>query len=589
MKKIWIAIFSLFFTTLSRGQTFRHYDYLGAGHQNEVSVTSSSGNAQWTADGFDIQNDEQLKAASRFLAQASFGADWSTIQMTAAMGYDTWLEEQFNLPVGATTPIFQRHSIAFGEEEVDENFGGKHWFKTAWMHSNMTTPDILRQRLGFALSQHFVFSNANSDLFEDFGMVTSNYYDMLLNNAFSNYQTLLTEVSRSPAMGLFLSHFANPKEDLANNIHPDENYAREIMQLFSIGLWELNTNGTRKYDSNGEFIPTYTNADIKEFAQVFTGFGDGTSNGTFQSFDDTEFDPNETLITPMSMYDDYHDRSSKRLLNGIVLPAGQSGLQDFEQTIDHLSTHANTAPFFAKAMIKFLTTSNPSPSYVQRVVNVFNPASPNNLEEVFKAILLDPEARTCTPSATYSFGKLREPITRYMNYLKALPVLPVINGEFLYEMGCLAQETGQVPMESPSVFNFFSPEYSPQGEISQTYRVAPEFQILNSTNAIGIVNRVDEWAIRRIYFGDCVSEWLEPEETEAWEEDYLMDYSTLTPLANHTDALLNRLDILFANGQLSDDTKNIIKNAVNQLDNAEDKLRMAIYLILVSPDYVILK
>ena len=191
---------------------------------------------------------------------------------------------------------------------------------------------------------------------------------------------MIEDVSYHPAMGLFLSHFNNPKADPANNIHPDENYAREIMQVFSIGLWQLDQYGNRKYDNNGQFIPTYSNTDIKEFAQVFTGLGEGSANGTFGEFND------ELLmdggILPMKMYEDFHDTSTKKLLNGYELPANQPGDQDIAMTLDHLSSHSNTAPFIAKSLIRFLTTSNPSGAYVQRVANAFDPFAQDNFQEV---------------------------------------------------------------------------------------------------------------------------------------------------------------------------------------------------------------
>ena len=481
-------------TQQAQAQTFRHYDFLGAGHNKEIIVTTSSSssetNGNQTVDGFDIQDDAQLKDASRFLAQCTFGADMATIQTAAAMGYEAWLEEQFALPMISTTDEMFRHGSVYGDGEIDAI---ALFFRSAWMTNNLVSPDILRQRMAFILSQIMVI-NTNSDLFEDFGGLSSNYYDMLSRNAFGNYQNLLMDVSLSPSMGLFLSHYNNPKANPANNIHPDENYAREIMQLFSIGLWELNQNGTRKYDENGAYIPTYTNADIKEFAQVFTGLGNGSDEGFFGGIDDEGgIDINYTATFPMKMYENHHDTSSKNLLNGVVLPAGQSGMEDVSQTINHLASHNNTAPFISKALIQFLTTSNPSPAYVERVANAFNPFAANNFQQVISAILLDPEARSCSAYTT----KLREPLVRYMNFLRAFHLSANENADYEYNFACTKDRFGQSPLEAPSVFNFFRPDYKPNSSIEWNYLVGPEFQIMNAPNAIGYVNEMNNMAIKQ--------------------------------------------------------------------------------------------
>ncbi|MEM6769685.1 MAG: DUF1800 family protein, partial [Bacteroidota bacterium] len=486
--------FLLLLFTVSASAQFDHPDFLGAGHDHNVTVTTSSdatvaGAA--TVDGFGVQNQEQLTAASRFLAQATFGADYATIDMTAAMGYAAWLNEQFALPMVSAAEEMRRIGYQYPEEDEDgegEIDLSSFRFRSAWMSNALTSPDLLRQRMAFALSQILVV-NQSGDLFEDFGLYAGNYYDLLARNSFGQYQPLLLDVTLSPTMGLFLSHYNNRKANPELNIQPYENYAREIMQLFSIGLWELQPNGLRKLDAQGRPIPTYTNNDIKEFAQVFTGLTNGVGNG----FSDDDIDPANQLSTgvPMRMYDDYHDTSSKVLLNGTVLPGGQAGMMDIEQTIGHLSTHSNTAPFICKQLIQRFTTSNPTPRYVMDVAAVFNPTAPNNFRDVLRAILLHPEARSCNPNSQPEFGKLREPMHRVMNMMRNFPLRPEDDGSYLFELGCLQETLGQYPLNAPSVFNFYRPDYQPQGAIGQRQLVAPEFQILNSTNAIGIINDVN--------------------------------------------------------------------------------------------------
>lgn len=596
-------LFLLLSWSISTHAQSKHLDYLGGGHDNHVVVTTSSSvsnetDGQRTVDGFPIQNQAQLKAASRFLAQATMGADYATIQMTAAMGYEAWLDEQFQLPQVSIVDEMLIHNLLYGDEgESIEDPIYHVYFRSAWMTNNLSSPDLLRQRMAFNLSQIMVV-NDKSDFFEDIGQMIGTYYDMLQTNAFNNYQTLLTDVTLSPAMGFFLSHFNNPKENLAENIHPDENYAREIMQLFSIGLWELNPNGLRRRDEQGQFIPTYNNADIKEFAQVFTGLGAGVANGVFGEVTNELLENVVPIVmNPMKMYPDFHDTSEKRLLNGVVLPANQPGMEDINQTIAHLSNHPNTAPFISKSLIKLFTTSNPSATYVQDVGNVFDPDADNNFQTVLKAILLHREARTCNPSEGYTFGKLREPVVRLMNYLKAFHLSTNTNEDYFTFLECFADKTGQSPLESPSVFNFYLPDYSPQGPINQNYLTAPTFQILNSTNAIGIVNDVDLRTVRGGYLSsECIGEeefeGEEEDDDEDYEEDpslYQMDFSEVLPLTLDPSELIDYLDILIANGLLQDDTKQIIRDAISQLEVPEERLRLALYLILIAPDYAILK
>lgn len=614
---------------------YTHLDFIGAGHDNEITVTTSSNGSgttgEATVDGFSITNQAQLKDASRFLAQATFGADYATIQMVAAMGYEAWLQEQFALPAISIVDEMQRASIyAKGEEEEEEEEEedgeedeedreeeddkdreeqeeeeeeeeflpiNSYYFDLAWMNNHLTSPDALRQRMSFALSQIMVV-NRNGDFFEDTGLMGGNYYDMLNGNSFGNYQTLLTDVTLNMNMGLFLSHYNNRKADPTANTRPDENYAREIMQLFSIGLWELNPDGTRRYDSNGQFIPSYTNEDIKEFAKVFTGLGHPMIDGFNEPFS-AEFFAQIASGLPMKMYDEYHETSEKRLLNGVVLPAGQSGMQDISQTIDHLANHANTAPFICKQLIQRFTTSNPSAAYVMDVASVFDPGAPNNFQDVISAILLHPEARQCTPTEQYTFGKLREPLVRVMNMLKSFQVAAYDNGSFHTFMGCLQNTLGQFPLRAPSVFNFYRPDYAPQGVISQRYMVGPEFQIFNSTNAIGIVNDVQNRTIFGPFLGlFCLFEdevFDEEEVYYAFDEDNpdwfmeFQDYSDIVPLLNRPEDLVSYLNIVAANGMLQDDTKSIIANAIRQLPTPQEKLRMALYLVYISPDYAILK
>ncbi len=578
-------IFLFFFLIqyfLSHSQEdFRHLDFMGAGHTIKMSVKASSTeftSAEATIDGFPISNDEQLKQASRFLAHCTFGADYSTIQMAASMGYEAWLQEQFDLP-----------DISFHQEEINQTrnkYGfGYRLFGSTWMTNTLTTPDLLRQRMTFNLSQIMVLSGNTMMVFQRTDLhPLAAYYDFLQQNSFSNYRNLLKDIALSPQMGHFLSHYNNPKEDTLLNIHPDENFAREIMQLFSIGLWELNQDGSRKIDVMGNYISSYTNENIKEFAQVFTGLGiniDVPFGGIFFG----------NWTEAMGMHNEFHDTSSKVLLNNTVLPANQDGMNDIEQTIDHLSMHPNTGPFICSSLIKKFTTSNPSPQYVKDIVAVFNPFEEDNFENVIKAILLHPEARKCEATPEYTFGKLREPLLRLMNLLRAFPLSTNTFGDYWNFLRCPIFTIGQAPLQAPSVFNFFTTEYKPQGIIGQSDLVAPEFQILSAPNTIGLINDINTRSVDRIYMDDgCgIFGMFEP---TFYQEDislYKMDYSSLYLFENNEDALVNHLNILLANGLLTPFTIETITNAIKGLESFDDQIKLAIYAILISPDYAILK
>ncbi len=572
-----------------------HTDFIGAGHDNGVTVTTShnqnaSNNGQKTVDGFPITDLNVLSDASRFLAQASMGADWEMIQMTAAMGYEAWIDEQFTIQkTSMISQMYQAWDLFPYEpdpgEVLEENPPlWRYYFNAAWWNNVLSKPDALRQRIALALSEIFVISLYGSDLFEDVSNVGGNYLDLLSDHAFGNYRNLLGDVTRNPGMGIYLSHYNNPKIDLANNIFPDENYAREIMQLFSIGLKELNNDGSLKLDNFGNAIPTYTNLDINEYAKIFTGFGDGSPNGEFGAIENE--DEIARLTTPMKMYENWHELGQKNLLNGLVVPAGQTGEQDVDMALDGLFAHDNVPPFISKKLIQFLVSSNPSPAYINRVSNVFidnGQGVRGDFKAVVKAILLDSEARDCDAINHPTNGKLREPLLRLTSVAKAFNPYTSTNPFFAVGYD-YTEVVNQTPLMSPSVFNFFSPFYQPAGDIQNNGLVGPEFQILNSSTSISYVNVADA-----MFFGDEYLATFEEGVPDPVLFDLTDEQSLLSANPNDATVLVERLNILMAAGQLSNNTKNIIINAVDQLTDADDKLDMAMYLIMISPDAVILK
>jgi uncharacterized protein (DUF1800 family) len=573
---------------------------LGDDPSQEITITTSSNFTPpyWThtASGEKtidrIGLDGRRLEAARFLSQASLGADQATIDRVADMGIEAWIDEQLAMPVQPFLPqlyqvfaeVIEWYLINGGDpNEIDYR---PYWniFAYTWWENHMAAQDLLRQRVALALSEILVIS-FDSDL-SGFADGLSSYYDVLLKHALGNYEDLLYDVSTHPCMGFYLSHLNNPRSIPEENIHPDENYAREIMQLFSIGLYELNPDGSRKTDGQGNWIPTYGQQDIKELAKVFTGMGVGGVvdnewvDEPFFGLDIWVAD----MTVPMIMYQEWHDPGSKTLVGGYVIPGGQPGFQDIRDAVHHLAMHPNVGPFISKHLIQRLVTSNPSPAYIERVAQVFadnGSGARGDLGAVVKALLLDQEARSCESLTDPSFGRLREPWTRYTHFTKALPMEQYYgrywNISYNYYLA-----TGQMPLASRTVFNFFLPDFQPNGPIAEQGYVAPEFQIHNSRTSIEYINQVNDWAV----WGYIMDDWEEGNPYVTYNLDELI------PLARDPEALINRLDMLFTHGMLSERTRQIIKAAITPMINGnyrDDRTRLALYLMLMSPDYAVMK
>jgi uncharacterized protein (DUF1800 family) len=515
----------------------------------------------------------EINASSLLASQATFGVPFEEIQSIAQMGAEPWLDSQFTLPVTTHTPIVddlvaRRNAGEFAGFEQNIEF--LIFFRRfGWWHNTVTAPDVLRQRVAFALSEIFVVSdNVDALIINPYAL--TNYYDMLLVNSFGNYRNLLKGVALHPAMGIFLSHVNNRKADPANNTFPDENFAREVMQLFSIGLFELNVDGSVRTDVNGQPIPTYSNAEIREFAKIFTGLSYGGPGAAFGN-------ANPVFQTPMLMFDAFHEPGEKRLLNGLMVPAGQSGDQDIDAAVDNLFNHPNVGPFIGKQLIQRLVTSNPSPDYVERVARVFNGDASGlrgDLQAVVRAVLLDPEAGN--PPTPANGGKLREPIVRYASMVRQFDANSTDG--FYFNTGYFLQQVlRQHPLSSPSVFNFFQPAHSPAGELADAGLVAPEFQITTSTTIANMTNVVD-FAVN----GDFVMDAPDPPFGTV-----TLDLSDYTALAGDIDALLDRLNIVLMYGRLGDDTRAAIRGVLVDINDLAFRAQTAIYLMLVSPDYAI--
>lgn len=592
-----VFLLLLFFSSiLSNAQTYG--DYIGGGHDQNITVTTSS---DFQPPGFDEVAEGsntiavsgltgKLIDAGRFLAQATMGADRMTIDAVAKLDFETWIDQQMALPPTYVRPLiqeiydttFQRHLAAGGDSLDYPEIPTNEHFDYAWWQVNMTNDDLLRQRIAFALSEIFVIS-FHSEL-DRYGEGVASYYDMLAENAFGNFEEILTAVSLHPCMGVYLTHLNNPKSNPAQFIHPDQNYAREMMQLFTIGLYELNQDGTRVQDNQGNDIPTYDNDDIMEFAKIWTGLGGGATVQMQDTIVPPEFGmrPNEIdMAETMAMYDDHHEAGAKYLLNGFVVPAGQTGMEDINTALEHLLNHQNVGPFIGKQLIQRLVKSNPSPAYVSRVAAAFNDNGAGvrgDMKAVIKAILLDEEARSCAWYNDPVQGKLKEPIIRYTHFARAIGGISE-DGKFWNEGADYNNGAGQHPLYSFSVFNFYWPDFQPIGPIASQGYVAPEFQVFNSNTSIGFVNFVNEWTVNETLLNAGGNN----------EDIVFTNLDEIITHAEDTEALINYLDILLTNGMLKDDTRQIITTIVDPMNDPYEKVKLTIYLMVISADYTILK
>ena len=379
-------------------------------------------------------------------------------------------------------------------------------------------------------------------------------------------------------MGVYLDMLSNDKEDPETGRNPNENYAREILQLFTIGLYKLHPDGSLQLDVNGLPIATYDQEVIKGFAQVFTGW---TFAGQDRSEEWRFYWPEPDWRQPMEVWTEHHSTGAKQLLNGVVLPAGQTPQADLTAALDNIFQHANVGPFVCRHMIQRLVTSNPSPGYVYRCGQSFaNSLYPNgqgvrgDMKAVLRTILLDWEARSTDVLNQQGYGKVREPIVRFVNLLRALKAQPPADGRFRYYWQASAEwGLNQAPLQAPTVFNFFEPTYSQPGAIAEAGIVAPELQITNETSVFGTAN-----------FLRGVLEGYADDNTEI-----TLDYSYLTS-AGSTAVLLDRVNLLFYAGGMSSETRTILADALNDSDfptNPVERALTLVWLVSLSPEFVV--
>ncbi len=496
--------------------------------------------------------------ASRFLGQAGFGATDAQIGRVQTLGYSGWLDEPFSAPrsQGHYDWMVER---GYAVTTNINNFNGTD--NTLW-RKLISSPDVLRQRITLALSEIFVVSMTGLPI-NWRGFVAAAYMDVLETNAFGTYRTLLGEVTLSPGMGSYLNMRGNLREDPATGRVPDENYSREVLQLFSLGLTELAADGTLK---NGVATDTYGQDTITGLAKVFTGWNNNAANNT---------DPGYAQ-RPMVLTAANHSTSVKQFL-GVTIAAGTPGATALQTALDTIAAHPNVGPFIGRQLIQRLVASNPSPAYVARVSAVFanNGAGVRgDLRAVIKAILLDDEARRAPVAGDTTRGKLREPVVRFIQWARTFGLASPTG---LWNIGNVSDPStrlGQSPLRSPSVFNFFRPGYVPPNSALGTLNLnAPEFQITNESTVVGWAN----WAQTFVQSGVG--------ETRP-------DYTAELALATDATALVKRVSLLLSGDTLSAATLATIGTAVGSISATTDagkrnRVYAAIHLVLCAPEYLV--
>jgi uncharacterized protein (DUF1800 family) len=552
--------------------------------------------------------------AARFLTQATFGPKKSEIDALTNKSIDTWIRDQMALPYTSHQAAVKFDRDTYGGSSSNWNVTHSHNRQSAWFKNALTAPDQLRQRVAFALSQILVISDVSLSSDNQTEPI-AHYYDLLGNGAFGNFRTLLENVTLHPMMGNYLSSLRNSKGDPIAGTAPDENYAREIMQLFTIGLSQLQPDGTLALGSDGLPVPTYNQTTITELAKIFTGWSYfGTTN--FRSGGSSD----DSLTRPMILFPAYHDDGIKNLSPVLATPisAAQGGVRDLQLTLDALFTHPNTAPFISKQLIQRLVTSNPSPGYVYRVAQRFvNNGSDvrGDLAAVVRAILTDHEARSPDVAANPSYGKLKEPLLRLTGLLRSFNASST-SGRFLGYQHTVdgvpitgatprpasAAQISQTPyiatrfdnvqtslaqaaMRAPTVFNFYRPDYVLPGPLATAGLVAPEFEITDDNFAINVPNGLRNYVSAAIPTTAGVPSPAAP---------YVVipDFTFEQTLVASPAALVDHLNLVLASGSLTSATRTRITTALNALPTATsaiDRVRAAVLLVITSPGAAIQK
>ncbi len=538
------------------------------------------------------------QATALFLTRATFGPTQSDIVSLTGTSPSDWILAEFNKPATLNLDFVRNELNRTNSCSADGgiNCEVKQIPTFSFWINAIEADDQLRQRVAFALSQILVISGREPEALFEVPETVAQYQDVLVSNAFGNYRDLLEDVTYSPAMGDYLTYFQNTKANPDTAQMPDENYAREIMQLFSIGLVDLEMDGDLVLQ-NGQSVETYSNADVTELAKVFTGLS--FKGGQF--FFDFPTLPDDATYSPMVAYPEWHSEAQKSFL-GTTIPAGTGPEQSIDIALDTLVNHPNTPPFISRQLIQRLVTSNPEPDYIQRVATAFANGSytlPNgtvvgdgrrgDLSATVAAILFDADAVDPNNRNNAQFGKVREPILRFTHWARTFdanrvsPVdtFPLWNTS---DGGALAQ----APYKSPSVFNFYRPGYvAPGTETGSVGLTMPELQLVNANTLSGYSNFMT-------YF---IFGLAEEEANGAATSSFLPNYSAELALANDPTALINHLDLVVSYGLTSPETRTQITGFIEQIpltdandpnyDGADLRVKMAVLMMMTAPDYLV--
>ncbi|WP_382153606.1 DUF1800 family protein [Hydrogenophaga sp. ANAO-22] len=566
----------------------------GGGGGGTADAAPAVGVIDFPIAGYSHINPTNDAEAARFLQQAQFSSTPAEMTELRGMGCAQWLSNQFARYQGITGWNWLE---ARGYGAVDANNYFFTYYPADFMIWNqlLSGPDMMRKRAALALSEFFVASLASAE-FTWRSHAYASWWDTLARNAFGNYRQLLEDVTLHPAMGYFLNTKGNQKENASTGRVPDENYAREVMQLFTIGVVELNLDGTPK-TSGGVPLESYTQADVTGLARVFTGYNFDTSDGVRHPVDNYTIESKAFAGKRMSFNANRHSNLEARFL-GTTVPANTPGPTALRMALDTLFNHPNAGPFFARQMIQRLVTSHPSPAYVARVASRFNDNGAGvrgDLKAVWVAILLDDEARGPASLQSTTFGKLREPMLRFIQWARTFGVTSAAGSWKIFELNNTATQLGQSPLRSPSVFNFFRPGYVPPGTaLSASGATAPEFQLVNESTVGGYLNFMQGVIERGI---NCP----EPGAPQAAWTNYAYDvqanYSRELALVADATALVNHVCLVLAAGQVSSASRATMVSALNATPvttASSDTVKRrriwaAILMVMACPEYLIQK
>jgi uncharacterized protein (DUF1800 family) len=635
------------------GRSVRSVFLLGTAIFLLTSASLSYGGTFEAASRGDVRKIRSDLRAAQFLSKATFGPTQEMIDSLSTrirqVGYrracGEWIDNQFALPSSSHEQV-ARDMVAQDNRTVTEaSVGIANYRYQAWWHIALTREDQLRQKVAWALSQIFVISDSgtgfNNNTARNIGdgeqslpdwLGMSDYYDLLVNHADGNYRDILGDVTFHECMGIYLSAYRNRKADLSKGRWPDENYAREIMQLFSIGLYKLRQDGRLKVNDQGELILIYDNEGIIEFARLFIGFKS-------QHNTSTSFYAGRNFGAPMQMHYQEHDNNKaysdvpgepgygtnvgSKTIFGTTLTAlpdpltNEAALAEVNEGLDVIAAHENVPPFICRLLIQRLVKSNPSRGYTRRVTRKFRDNGQGvrgDMKAVIKAILLDPEAvrgqramrkrdplRIEVVTRGTEHSRLREPIQRVTALIRALrpssnyaKTDSVSGVPFMALVGGLRDDLGQMPFRAPSVFNYYLPDYQPPGDLigyRPSQRVpreaifAPEYQVLTAVTSNRTINRFSSWTRNlnvRYNMRDGVQLKISFDLTP--ELELAKDNANLPEI-------LRRFDLLLCHGSLSEETKSSIISAITSESTAEsqnqERLEEALLAVLLSPDCAI--